>query len=41
MTTFRVHMADGRKVDVDAETPADAAKAVVGRVVKIKRVRTA
>ena len=43
-TTFRVHFADGEKVDVAAASAADARKQAKaqrdGIVVKIKRVRS-
>jgi hypothetical protein len=45
MPTFRVHLADGTKHDVDARTPTDAASAVKtahpAPVAKIKRVKEA
>lgn len=45
MTVFRVHLSDGSKVDVDAETPQQAeATAKTGRpgvtATKVKRVRS-
>lgn len=43
MPTFRIHLADGSKHDIDAKTPEDARKIVQAResglIVKIKRVR--
>ena len=39
MPTFRVHLSDGRKVDVEAKTPEEARAKVVGKVTKVKEVR--
>lgn len=39
MTTFRIHLADGRKVDVTAATPKDATAKVTGPILKIKRLK--
>lgn len=43
MTTFRVHLASGAKIDIDAETPAAAGKIAadrqLGHIAKIKRVK--
>lgn len=41
MPLFRVHMADGRKIDVEAANPKEAGKKVEGPINKIKRVKEA
>ena len=39
MPLFRIHMADGRKIEVTAATPKDASAKVDGPIDKIKRVK--
>lgn len=45
MATFRVHLSDGSKHDVDAKTPAEAGRIATAKkpvpITKIKRVKEA
>ena len=39
MPLFRIHMADGRKINVEAATPKEAGCKVTGPIAKIKLVK--